>query len=59
MEKLNENTPNNKFTTINALQTTKSMVKQLSAIRGEPIYVIIAELVETEYAKQFPYKKND
>ena len=59
MEKLKENTHSSKFTTINALQKTKSMVKQLTAVRGQPIYAIIANLVESEYEKQFPPKEKN
>jgi hypothetical protein len=51
MEKLKETGRPHKFTTLNALQETKSMVKQLSAISGRPIYIIIAELVKEEYEK--------
>jgi hypothetical protein len=50
MEKLNDNLDKSKFSTINALRETKVMVKQLSAISQEPMYSIIAKLVEREYS---------
>ena len=50
MEKLNDNLDKSKFSTINALRETKVMVKHLSAISQEPMYSIIAKLVEREYS---------
>tara|TARA_Y100000310_G_scaffold273360_1_gene288788 strand:+ start:1644 stop:1841 length:198 start_codon:yes stop_codon:yes gene_type:complete len=51
MEKLKSTTKERKFSTINALTSTKRMAKQLSAIKQQPIYYIIAQLVEKEYKK--------
>lgn len=51
MEKLKNDTKERKFSTINALASTKRMAKQLSAIKQQPIYYIIAQLVEEEYKK--------
>ena len=67
MEKLNDNLDKSKFSTINALRETKIMVKHLSAISQEPMYSIIAKLVEKEYKtivgpwkdSQSPEKNNE
>jgi hypothetical protein len=39
---------NEKLTSISATVKTKNIAKEVSALRNEPVYIIIAELLEKE-----------